>query len=62
MYQSLSVLELSDDFAAKELAASTSFNDHVIYQISPRAFVLRDDDIDELIAELQASGYTPRVK
>ena len=62
VYQSLSVLELSDDFAAKELAASTSFNDHVIYQISPRAFVLRDDDIDELIAELQASGYTPRVK
>jgi hypothetical protein len=62
VYQSLTVLELSDDFAAKELAASTSFAKHVIYQISPRAFVLPDAVVDALIEELQAKGYTPRVK
>jgi len=61
VYPSLTVLELSDDFAAKELAASTSFNEHAIYQISPRAFVMREEAVDRLIEELKAKGYTPRV-
>lgn len=61
VYQSLTILELSDDFAAKELAASTSLRRHVIYQISPRAFVLPDEVVDALIEELQHKGYMPRV-
>jgi hypothetical protein len=56
------VLELADDFAARELAASTSLLQKVIYQLSPRAFVLPDDAVDALIQEMQAKGYTPRVK
>ncbi|BCX06035.1 MAG: hypothetical protein KatS3mg053_3973 [Candidatus Roseilinea sp.] len=62
VYQSLTVLELADDFAAKELAASTRLMKHVVYQLSPRAFVLHDDDLEVLIEELQEKGYTPRVK
>jgi hypothetical protein len=62
VYQSLTVLELADDFAARELAASTSLLQKVIYQLSPRAFVLPDDAVDALIEEMQAKGYTPRVK
>lgn len=62
VYQSLTVLELADDFAARELAASTSLLQKVIYQLSPRAFVLPDDAVDALIQEMQAKGYTPRVK
>jgi hypothetical protein len=62
VYQSLTVLELADDFAARELAASTSLMQKVIYQLSPRAFVLPDEAVDALIEELQAQGYTPRVK
>lgn len=62
VYQSLTVLELSDDFAAKELAASTSLMKHVVYQLSPRAFVLDSSSLAELVGELQASGFTPRVK
>jgi hypothetical protein len=62
VYQSLTVLELADDFAARELAASTSLLQKVIYQISSRAFVLPDDAVDALIEEMQAKGYTPRVK
>jgi hypothetical protein len=62
VYQSLTVLELADDFAARELAASTSLMQKVIYQLSPRAFVLPDDAVDALIEEMQAKGYTPRVK
>ncbi len=62
VYQSLTVLELTDDFAARELAASTSLMQHVVYQLSPRAFVLYEDGLDALIEELQEKGYTPRVK
>jgi len=62
VYQSLTVLELADDFAAKELAASTSLMQHVVYQLSPRAFVLHEDGLDALIEELQEKGYMPRVK
>jgi hypothetical protein len=62
VYQSLTVLELSDDFAARELAASTSLMKYVVYQLSPRTFVLQEADLDVLIKELQSKGYTPRVK
>jgi hypothetical protein len=62
VYQSLTILELGDDFAAKELAASTSLLKHVIYQLSPRAFVLPDEAVDQFIEELQSKGYTPRIK
>lgn len=62
VYQSLTVLELADDFAARELTASTSLMQKVIYQLSPRAFVLPDDAVDALLEEMQAKGYTPRVK
>ncbi len=62
VYQSLTVLELADDFAARELAAGTSLMQKVIYQLSPRAFVLPDDAIDALIEEMQTKGYTPRAK
>jgi hypothetical protein len=62
VYQQLTVLELADDFAARELAASTSLLKHTIYQLSPRAFALPDDAVDALIEEMQEKGYTPRVK
>jgi hypothetical protein len=35
---------------------------HVVYRLSPRAFVLPDEAVDQLIEELQSKGYTPRVK
>ena len=62
VYQSLTVLELADDFAARELAASTSLMKHVIYQLSPRTFVLHEEGLHRLLEELRKKGYTPRVK
>ncbi|WP_206156730.1 helicase-associated domain-containing protein [Candidatus Roseilinea sp. NK_OTU-006] len=62
VYQSLTVLELADDFAARELAASTSLMQYVVYQLSPRTFVLNAEGLDRLIGELLKKGYTPRVK
>lgn len=62
VYESLTVLELADDLTAKELAANTSLMQRIAYQLSLRAFVVKDEDVDVLIEEMQAKGYTPRVK
>lgn len=62
VYQALTVLELADELAARELAANTSLLKHVIYQLSPRAFVIPDDEVDGLVEEMQSKGYTPRIK
>lgn len=62
IYQSLTVLELADEIAAKELAVNTSLLKRVVYRLSPCAFVLADEDVDALIEEMQAKGYTPRIK
>ncbi|MCS7055440.1 MAG: helicase-associated domain-containing protein [Thermoflexales bacterium] len=62
VYESLAVLELADEFAVKELAASTSLMKHVVYQLSSRAFVLHEDDLETLIEELREKGYMPRVR
>jgi hypothetical protein len=62
VYQTLTVLELADEIAAKELAVNTSLLKRVVYKLSPCAFVLADDDVDALVEEMQAKGYTPRIK
>ncbi len=61
LYQALTVLELADELSAREVLANTSLARHMVYQISPRAFVLHDEAVDALIEEMQAKGYTPRV-
>lgn len=61
VYQSLTVLELADELAARELEANTSLMRHVLYRISPRIFVLPEEVVDDLIEEIQAKGYTPRI-
>jgi hypothetical protein len=62
VYQALTVLELSDEMAAKELALNSSLLKRVVYKLSPTAFVLADEDVDALVEEMQAKGYTPRIK
>jgi hypothetical protein len=61
VYQALTVLELADELAARELSANTTLLKHTIYQLSPRAFVLPEEAADALLEEMQAKGYTPRV-
>jgi len=62
VYPSLAVLELADPAAAQELLASTDLKAHVLYQVSPRVFILRPEDLETLIAQIQQKGYMPRVK
>jgi len=62
VYPSLAVLELADPAAAQELLSSTDLKAHVLYQVSPRVFILRPEDLEALIAQIQQKGYMPRVK
>lgn len=61
LYEKLTVLELADDFAVRELMASTSLRQYILHQFSPRVVVIRDDAVDKFVLELEKKGYTPRV-
>jgi hypothetical protein len=62
VYPALTLLKLADDYALRELLANTSLAEHVVYQISPRAVVIRDEAVDALKREMVARGYTPGEK
>ena len=59
VYPALAVLELADDLAVRELSLNTSLKQHMVYQISPRAVVVRAEAVDRLLEEMQEKGYTP---
>ncbi len=61
VYDKLTVLELADDMALRELLAGTSLERYVVHQFSPRLVVVRDEGIPVLAEELIKKGYTPRV-
>ena len=61
-YESVSVLTLGDDLALRELLASTSLREAILYEISPRAVVVRSEAIDALVEELTTKGFTPGVR
>lgn len=61
VYEKLTVVEFSDDFALRELSANTSLVQHMVYQISPRVIVIRDSAVDELMEEMEAQSYTPGI-
>jgi hypothetical protein len=60
LYDKLTVMELADDMALRELLAGTSLNKYIVHQFSPRLVVVRDEGVDELMNELIKKGYTPR--
>ncbi|MBI5877963.1 MAG: helicase-associated domain-containing protein [Chloroflexi bacterium] len=62
LYEKLTVIELADDIALRELLAGTSLRRLIIHQFSPRLVAVRDDAVDEFMAELTRKGYTPLVK
>lgn len=61
LYERLTVLELADDFALRELLAGTSLAQSIVHQFSPRVIVVRDEDVDALVAEMVKKGYMPRI-
>ena len=61
VYEALTILELADDLTLRELLASTSIARAIVFQLSPRVVVIRDDAVDTLVSEMVARGHTPQV-
>lgn len=61
VYEGVTVLQLNDSYALRELLAGTSLGRHLVHQLSPRAVLVRDDAVDQLVREMEAKGYTPKV-
>ena len=62
VYESVTLIELADDFALQEIMINTSLREHLIYQFSPRLVAIRPDAVDTLVQEMEKRGYTPRVE
>ncbi|MGB1250795.1 MAG: SWIM zinc finger family protein [Candidatus Promineifilaceae bacterium] len=62
LYENLTVIEFSDDYALAELRASKIItSDHIIHEFSPRLIAVRDSDVDQIAKTLQKKNYTPKI-
>lgn len=59
LYERVTVLELGDDIALRELLATTALRAHIVHEFSPRLLVMRDEAVEALLAELVKKGHTP---
>ena len=62
LYQGITLIELADEYIAKELMLSTSLRQNIVYQFSPRLIAVRPDAVDDLVQEMEKQGYMPRVE
>lgn len=62
LYEKLTVLELTDDLALRELLANTTLRRHIVHQFSPRLVVVEDSAVEALVEEMIKHGYTPKVE
>lgn len=60
LYDNITVIEFSDDYALAEMKATTSLEKHLIAEISPKLIIIQESAISELVSELEKAGYTPK--
>jgi len=60
LYENLTVVEFSDDYALAEMKAATSLEQFLVAEISPRLVIVRPEATQQLVAELEKAGYTPK--
>lgn len=60
LYEDVTIIELSDEYALSELKAATSLKQHLIAEISPTLVIIPANRVNLLIAELEKAGYTPK--
>jgi hypothetical protein len=60
IYQDLTVVEFGDEYALAEMKATTTLEQSLVAEISPRLVIIRPDAVDPLIAQLERAGYTPK--
>ena len=61
LYPDLTVVELSNEVLLHELKTGTGIEQYILHELSPQAILVRPEDVESLCAELQRTGYTPRV-
>lgn len=60
LYENVTVIEFSDDYALAEMKGVTSLSQQLIAEVSPRLVLIPAEAVDSLIAELEQAGYTPK--
>ncbi len=61
LYDELTLIELGDDLLLRELQVATSLASVVLHQFTPRLIAIEDRAVDQLVTELSARGYAPRI-
>ncbi|MDQ3548164.1 MAG: helicase-associated domain-containing protein [Chloroflexota bacterium] len=61
LYDELTLIELGDDLLLRELRAATSLERVLLHQFSPRLIAVEDGAVEQLVTELGARGYAPRI-
>jgi hypothetical protein len=61
IYDELTLIELGDDLLLRELQAATSLGRAVVHQFTPRLIAIEDGAVEQIVAELGARGYAPRI-
>lgn len=61
LYDELTLIEFGDDVLLQELKAVSSLGSALVHTFSPRLVAIDAAMFDEVIAELTARGYAPRV-
>jgi len=60
IYENLTVIEFSDDYALAEVKAVTPLEKSIIAEISPRLVIIRQEAVAPLTEALEKAGYTPK--
>ncbi|RLC95686.1 MAG: hypothetical protein DRI77_09635, partial [Chloroflexi bacterium] len=60
IYENLTVIEFSDDYALAEMKAVTPLEKLIIAEISPRLVIIRQEAVAPLTESLEKAGYTPK--
>lgn len=60
IYENLTVIEFSDDYALAEVKAVTRLEKFIIAEISPRLVIVRQEAVAPLTEALEKAGYTPK--
>ncbi len=61
LYDELTLIEFGDDVLLTELLAATSLGSSLMHTFSPRLIAIEPARADDLVTEMTARGYAPRV-
>lgn len=60
MYENVTVIEFSDEYALAEMKAATSLEKYLVAEISSNLVIIQESAVNNLVNELEKAGYTPK--